>query len=162
MSQRNRHMKFEMGCRSLIIVAILFICQVNIAWSCSCASASPQELYELAKQVFTGKLIREEDAEVIGDRFPKKFKYTFQVEEMIKGDPQKEFVVMKDNRWPDGGGHYQDSCDVTFVEGKEYIVFVNYDSETGGMDIGLCTGTQLKSSAGEVISALSSDGMKSK
>jgi hypothetical protein len=121
---------------------------VDKAYACSCASVEPNEAFEKAEAVFTGKVLnikQQRKQEGVVGAIEYRDVNLFEVQETWKGINQSQ-VIVYDN------GH-DVSCGFNFEVGKTYLIYT-YKGKDGGLYTGLCSRTEEISKAGEDLNFL--------
>lgn len=131
----------------LMIAASLFIISAESAQACSCMRATPEQHFESANAVFSGRVIN-----VITPRrntqrpqfsFPQK-RVMFEVSDVWKGQERRRLMVMTSDS--------SASCGFNFTEGESYLVYASRSDNR--LTTSLCSGTKLLSQAQEDLSML--------
>ena len=118
-----------------LLATSLFVLSTNAASACSCLPTTPQQSLKNSGTVFAGRVIDVVDE---GEMRPEVsrpllgYKVTFEVSNVWKGQPNRQFVVRTSGS--------SASCGYSFEKGKEYLVYAsNQGSE---LETGLCSGTK--------------------
>lgn len=131
----------------LMIAASLFILSAESAQACSCMPATPEQHFESANTVFSGRVVN-----VITTRrnrrspqfsFPQT-RVTFEVSEVWKGRERRRLMVMTSDS--------SASCGFNFVEGESYLVYASQSENR--LTTSLCSGTKLLSQAQDDLKML--------
>lgn len=126
-----------------LVVGVLMIPQSVSA--CSCLTQDQQTTFQKSSMVFTGKMVKQVNKKswLDGTRFGRNeglffaVAYTFEVNEVWKGEPGKKTVIYSGS----GGGE----CGISFQKGETYLVYA-FESDHGKMYATLCTRPELVSS----------------
>ena len=131
----------------LMIAASLFIISAESAQACSCMRATPEQHFESANAVFSGRVVN-----VITPRrntqrpqfsFPQK-RVMFEVSDVWKGQERRRLMVMTSDS--------SASCGFNFTEGESYLVYASRSDNR--LTTSLCSGTKLLSQAQEDLRML--------
>jgi hypothetical protein len=119
----------------LLLATSLFVLSTNAASACSCLPTTPQQSLKNSGTVFAGRVIDVVDE---GETRPEVsrpllgFKVTFEVSNVWKGQPNRQFVVRTSGS--------SASCGYSFEKGKEYLVYAS--NQGSQLETGLCSGTK--------------------
>jgi len=136
------------------IIATLFISQPSAVFACSCVAGIPQEeSFEMAKAVFSGRVLSIDENDGFSDKILGFFKPPFssrrevkiQVLESWKG-VNSDVVTVATGR---GGG----DCGVAFLKNEEYLIYAYDASERFKTELGtdICNRTQTLFAAWEEV-----------
>jgi hypothetical protein len=137
----------------LMIATSLLVLTANAASACKCIPTTPEQSFETAKKVFSGKVVdvvEQSPTEQGANRgkgdpnFLNGAKVTFEVSEVWKGNHKRQLVVMTSDS--------SASCGYSFEKGKEYLVYAS--GEEAKLQTGLCSGTKSLSDAQADLAAL--------
>lgn len=125
------------------VAAVFLVAKPSCVFACSClAPGSPAEELAKSQAVFAGKVV-ERTPNVVDGANP--VMVTFEVSQAWKGAPNKTVRVTT----PGSSA----SCGVDLTPGQEYLVYAGSD-EAGGLQVTLCSRTNLLSSAADDVAAL--------
>lgn len=146
------------------IIAIVFILGTapHQAFACSCVDISQEEMFEIAEEVFVGKVTSIQSAgnfitEFLSGLFrkhptPSHYNVTFDISSRWKGDNTSTITIATAKLSP--------ACGFSFEESKEYLVYANagnfYNSE---FSTSICSRTQLLEEAEEELKLLGEAGV---
>ncbi len=102
------------------LAAVLVVISLGAAEAraCSCKSATPEEVFELADVVFVGSTVAREPSSLWVAPFVRLGATTFEVAETFKDD---YYAVQDSGRF--SLADRDDSCAVSFEPGRQYLVF---------------------------------------
>lgn len=118
-----------------LLATSLLVLSANAASACSCIPTTPQQSLKNSGTVFAGRVIDVVDE---GEMRPEVsrpllgFKVTFEVSNVWKGQPNRQFVVRTSGS--------SASCGYSFEKGKEYLVYAS--NQGSQLETGLCSGTK--------------------
>ncbi|MEQ9368700.1 MAG: protease complex subunit PrcB family protein [Coleofasciculus chthonoplastes F3-SA18-01] len=131
----------------LMIAASLFIISAESAQACSCMRATPEQHFESANAVFSGRVVNVLTPRRTSQRrqlsLPQK-RVMFEVSEVWKGQERRRLMVMTSDS--------SASCGFNFTEGKSYLVYASRSDNR--LTTSLCSGTKLLSQAQEDLRML--------
>ena len=121
--------------KKILIIAIsLFITSVEAAESCTCMPASPQQNFESANTVFSGRVIHiktRRKFRLFRSSLQQKI-VIFQVDQVWKGQEIPQLTVITSNS--------SASCGVNFVQRESYLVYASGSDDE--LTTSLCSGTK--------------------
>jgi hypothetical protein len=130
----------------LLIATSFLIFSATSAIACKCIQSTPEESFERAGTVFSGRVVdvvepspaeRQSPRGNEDPNFLSGVKVTFEVSEVWKGNNKQRLVVMTSDS--------SASCGYSFQEGEEYLVYAS--GEEAKLQTGLCSGTKPLSDA---------------
>lgn len=131
----------------LMLAASLFIISAESAQACSCLPSTPDQHFESANAVFSGRVVNV----VTPRRNPRRPQVSsqqkrvmFEVAEVWKGEERRRLMVMTSDS--------SASCGFNFTEGESYLVYASRSDNR--LTTSLCSGTKLLSQAQEDLSML--------
>ncbi len=130
-----------------LIATSLFVLSANAASACSCMPTTPQQSLKNSGTVFAGRVIDVVDEGEMNPEVSRPllgFKVTFEVSNVWKGQPNRQFVV----RTSDSSA----SCGYSFEKGKEYLVYAS--NQGSQLETGLCSGTKALAEASRDLAVL--------
>jgi hypothetical protein len=134
-----------MSIKLLIIFCFLFMTiGATDAYACFCGPGPACEEVWKTSAVFAGRVISVEKLEPAGEKNPYSKTVRLLVEEVFKGGPGSEVVLLQS----------QSSCDVYFSLGERYLVYANESLIANRLTTNSCTRTRLLSDASEDLAYL--------
>ncbi len=138
----------------LLIATSFLIFSANSASACKCVQTTPEQSFERAKTVFSGRVVDVVEQSPAERRSPRGnedssfltgVKVIFEVSKVWKGKNEQRLAVMTSGS--------SASCGYSFQEGQEYIVYAS--GEEAKLQTGLCSGTKPVSEAQTDLGVLS-------
>ncbi|MEQ8756561.1 MAG: protease complex subunit PrcB family protein [Coleofasciculus sp. G1-WW12-02] len=131
----------------LMLAASLFIISAESAQACRCLPSTPDQHFESANAVFSGRVVNVVTPRQNSTRpefSSQQKRVMFEVAEVWKGEERRRLMVMT----PESSA----SCGFNFVEGEYYLVYASISDKN--LTTSLCSGTKLLTQAQEDLKML--------